>query len=189
MNYLDIIILVPLVWGIYRGFSKGLVVEVASLLALIVGLWCAIHFSEFTAKILLNDIGLDMPSSYLSPVSFAVTFVVVAIVIVFVSNVIDRFLSAVALGGINKLFGAVFGALKVLLIMAIVLYFVNGVDAKTNFIDEGKKDESLLYRPLLEFVEKMVPQIDVDEIKKRLPDFDMEDKLNRPEKQSSEVDV
>jgi membrane protein required for colicin V production len=172
MNYLDIIILVPLIWGIYKGFSKGLVVEVASLAALIVGVWCAIHFSELAADLLVNEFGFDISASYLSPVSFAVTFIAVAVVIVVVSKMIDKLLSAIALGGVNKFFGAIFGGLKTFLVIAILLYFVNGVDDKTNFISEEKKNDSLLYRPLVELVERVVPQIDIEEIKKKLPDFD-----------------
>ncbi len=170
MNYLDIIILVPLVWGIYRGFTKGLIIEVASLAALILGVWCAIHFSEFTAEVLINNIGLNISANYLQPVSFAVTFIAVAIVIVLVSRLIDKFLSAVALGGINKIFGAAFGAAKVLLVMAIILYFFNGIDNKTNLLDDKKKEESMLYLPLVEMVQKWMPKLDLDEIKEKVPE-------------------
>lgn len=173
MNYLDIIILVPLVWGVYKGFNRGLVVEVASLAALILGVWCAIRFSELTAKILVNNVGLNISASYLSPVSFAVTFLVVAVAIVAVSRMIDKLLSAIALGGINKLFGAAFGGVKVFLIMAILLFFVNGIDKKVNFIPDEKKDESLLYMPLIGFIEQMVPKLDIEEIKKSVPQVDI----------------
>ncbi len=42
MNWLDIGIAVPLVWGAYVGFKKGLVIELASLAALILGIYAAI---------------------------------------------------------------------------------------------------------------------------------------------------
>jgi len=169
MNYLDIIILVPLLWGIYKGFSKGLVVEVASLAALVLGVWCAIHFSELSADILINRFGFEIGENYLAPVSFAVTFLVVAILIIMVSRMIDKFLSAISLGGLNKLFGALFGGVKVLLILAILLYFVNGIDNKLNFIDDQKKAESVLYLPLVEMVHKWLPQLDVEDIKEKMP--------------------
>lgn len=169
MNYLDIIILVPLIWGIYKGFNRGLVVEVASLAALVLGVWCALHFSEFTAKVLVNNVGLDISASYLSPISFAVTFLMVAVAIVAVSRMIDKLLSAIALGGINKLFGAVFGGVKVFLIVAILLFFVNGIDKKAHFISQEKKEASMLYLPLIGFIEEMLPKLDIEEIKKTVP--------------------
>ena len=42
MNYLDIIIAVPLLYGLIKGFSNGIVKEVTSLLALFVGVYIAI---------------------------------------------------------------------------------------------------------------------------------------------------
>ena len=46
MNYLDIIIAVPLLYGLIKGFSNGLVKEVTSLLALFIGVYVAINFSS-----------------------------------------------------------------------------------------------------------------------------------------------
>jgi len=53
MNVLDIILGALLLFGLVRGFMKGLFVEVASLVALIAGVYGAIHFSSFTAILLL----------------------------------------------------------------------------------------------------------------------------------------
>ena len=51
MNTLDIILAVILIFGFVRGLSRGLFVEVASLLALILGIYGAIHFSFFAGNI------------------------------------------------------------------------------------------------------------------------------------------
>ena len=172
MNYLDIIILAPLVWGVYRGFSKGLVIEVASLLALIAGIWCAVHFNAMAASILINDLNLNITDRYLAPVAFAVTFLAVALLIVLVSRIVDKILSAVALGGINKLFGAIFGGLKAFLIVAVVLFFVNQIDTKYGFLSSEKKSSSILYERMVELVEDWLPKIDINKIKKDLPKVD-----------------
>lgn len=37
MNYIDIVILLFLLYGAFRGFSKGLIIEVATLAGLIIG--------------------------------------------------------------------------------------------------------------------------------------------------------
>jgi membrane protein required for colicin V production len=46
MNYLDIILAIPLLWGLYKGVSKGIIKELASLVALIVGIYGAVHFAD-----------------------------------------------------------------------------------------------------------------------------------------------
>jgi len=38
MNYFDIMIAIPLIWGIYKGFKKGFIIEIASFIALGLGI-------------------------------------------------------------------------------------------------------------------------------------------------------
>jgi len=52
MNYLDIILVLPLIIGAWRGFKKGFIIELFTLLALLVGLYAGIHFSDFVAGLL-----------------------------------------------------------------------------------------------------------------------------------------
>ena len=52
MNIFDIVIAVILIIAFIRGFMKGFFVEIASLIALIGGIYGAIHFSYFAANIL-----------------------------------------------------------------------------------------------------------------------------------------
>ena len=44
VNYLDIIFIVPLIWAGFRGFKKGLIIEVSTLIAFGLGIWGGIHF-------------------------------------------------------------------------------------------------------------------------------------------------
>ena len=72
MNYIDIIICIPLVWGLYKGFTKGLIIEAASFIAFGLGVWGGIHFSDFIAHKISEWFNWHSP--YLPIVSFAVTF-------------------------------------------------------------------------------------------------------------------
>jgi len=47
MNYLDIALVIPMVYGIVRGFSKGIVNEITSLAAIGIGVYLALNFSVF----------------------------------------------------------------------------------------------------------------------------------------------
>ena len=49
MNWIDFVIIILLVFGLARGYINGFVKELASLLALILGIWGAIKFSTWTA--------------------------------------------------------------------------------------------------------------------------------------------
>ncbi|MDA9323800.1 hypothetical protein N9Q28_01075, partial [Flavobacteriaceae bacterium] len=48
LNYLDIFIVCLTALGFYRGYSKGLIIELTSILALILGAYGSLKFSGLT---------------------------------------------------------------------------------------------------------------------------------------------
>ncbi len=110
MNWIDLIIVVILIIAIVRGFTDGLVREVAALAALIFGIWGAIKFSSFTAGKLYE--WFDMSGQYVGIVSFLITFGVIVIVIHFIGIVADKIIDAASIGFLNRLLGMVFGFFK-----------------------------------------------------------------------------
>lgn len=74
VNYIDLIIIVPVLIGLYKGYSKGLILSVATLIGLIAGVWIGVKFSHITAKFLFEKFQIDIPL-----LSFAVTFLVIVI--------------------------------------------------------------------------------------------------------------
>ena len=110
MNILDIILVIPMIWLAYRGFTKGLVIELTSLVALILGIWIALHFSYFSSDFLTEH--FEINQKYLHIVAFIITFIVIIILVYLVGKLVERLINLIALGFINKLAGAVFGVLK-----------------------------------------------------------------------------
>ena len=79
MNYIDIVIIVPVLWGAYIGYKKGLIIEVVSLIALGFGIWGGIHFSDYIGDILVDKID----SEYVSLTAFVITFAVIVMTVFF----------------------------------------------------------------------------------------------------------
>jgi membrane protein required for colicin V production len=146
MNFIDILLLIFLAWGVIQGFQRGLVHEVAGLAALILGIFGAIHFSDFTAGLLMEH--LNMQGRYLHLVAFAITFVGIVIAVHFIANIIDKLVKVVALGFVNRITGMVFGVLKMALILSVILVILNIIDRRTPFLPEEKIQESFLYQPI-----------------------------------------
>jgi len=157
MNYIDIIILVVLGISMVSGFINGLVKEVATLAALILGIWGAIRFSSFTAEKLYDY--FDMTGKYVGIVSFLVTFAIIAIIIHFIGLLVDKLMEAVSLGFINKLLGIVFGLFKSVLIMSIIFVVLNAIDARRPFLPKEKIEESMLYNPISDIAPAIFPII------------------------------
>ena len=72
MNWLDWTLLALVTFAAIKGFSRGFIVEICSLLALVLGIWAGIHFSDRVAE----AIGLETKSS---AVAFLVTFLIVLV--------------------------------------------------------------------------------------------------------------
>ncbi len=167
MNYIDIIIGILLVLSAINGFRKGFIVELASLAALVLGIWGAFEFSDITTEFLIEN--FDMHTKYLNVISFVVTFVVIVILVHIVGSVVNKMVEAVMLGFVNRLAGLVFGLLKSALILSVVLVVFDRIDNDVNIISEDTKANSRLYEPvrsfapgLFPFIEGWIGKIDVD---------------------------
>lgn len=142
--YLDIVISLPLVWGIYRGFSKGFIIELASLVALGLGIYGGIKFSGLASGLLVEK--FEINSRYLPVISFALTFLVIVVAVFLLAKVIESIVNVASLKLVNKIAGAAFGFLKTAIIVFILLFFVESADKKVKWIPEEIKKESFFYR-------------------------------------------
>ena len=144
MNYIDIILVIPMAWLAFRGFKRGLVVELFSLLALIAGVYAALYFSDYAAKFLIENFSLN--EDYVPIISFILTFIGVVVIVYFVGKLLEKLVDMVALGVLNKLAGAVFGILKAAIFLSIIIMLINSFDDE--WISKDKKKESVLYSPV-----------------------------------------
>ena len=144
MNFLDIIFIIPIVWFAYQGFKRGLIIELASLLALILGIYTALYFSGYAADFLINN--MDMSSKYVPVASFILTFIVVVVVVYFIGKILEKLINMVALGFLNKLAGSFFGILKAVIVLSIALLIINQFN--DDLISHQKKKNSFLYGPI-----------------------------------------
>ncbi|MCG8761611.1 CvpA family protein [Tenacibaculum finnmarkense] len=157
MNIFDIIIAVLLIFGFVRGILKGLFVEVASLVALIAGVYGAMHFSYFISDWLASSVSWD--EKYISLTAFAGTFIVIIIVISLLGKVLTKVADFASLGILNKILGGVFGALKIGLILSVVFIFFGKMNDTIPFVTKENLAESILYSPVKKIAPMIFPSI------------------------------
>lgn len=155
MHYLDLIILIPLLWAGYRGFTKGVIIEVVGILAFVLGIWGAIHFSDYIGEYVQENIN----SKYEPVISFSVIFVGIVVLVFVIGKLLEKLINLAQLKLANKVAGAVFGAGKIILILSFLVIIINQYDAKFGFIPNEVKDESLLYDPLIDLSKTVVPAV------------------------------
>lgn len=162
MNFVDIIIIVPLLYAAWVGFRKGLIVEVFTLLALLVGIYAGIHFSDWTSDLIKQNI--DIEGRYLPVVAFTVTFLAVGAMVFFAGKMIERMLRVVNLSPINKILGLFFGVVKMLYTLSILIILIETYDERGDFIPHEIKDESFLYSPVKIIASATIPAIEESSI-------------------------
>lgn len=157
MNFLDIIIIIPIIWGAYKGFSKGLISELSTLTALILGIWGAISFSSFIANFLINN--FNFSDKYVPIISFALTFILIIIAVHFIAKLLTKLIKAVSLNFLNKITGAAFGILKFGLIISIVIVIINKINSDLKFMSVETTNNSILYKPIEKISTTVFPSL------------------------------
>ena len=146
MGWIDILLGIPLIWGLYKGFKNGLLLELASLVALIAGIYGAIHFSYIAGDYLSER--LQWEAQYLKIISFLITFIVIVLLVHLLGKLLTKVADVAMLGLLNKIAGGIFGLLKMAIIIgALLIFFYNVIPSKEG-AEATYSKESVLYTPL-----------------------------------------
>lgn len=157
MNYLDIILGIFLILGLFKGLKNGLLIEFASIIALIIGVYGAIHFSYYAVDYL--DQKVEWSEQTINLLAFALTFILIVLVISLAAQLLTKVASLIMLGLLNKILGGLFGILKVAFILSVVLMFISELAEKLNVLDEKVKEESVLYQALKPIAPLILPNL------------------------------
>lgn len=169
MNWLDILLAVPLAWGLYQGISKGFIMELSRIIALIAGVYLSVRFSELLTEYLYNN--SEITSEFLPIISFALIFLTVVVLINLLARAIEKLAKAVALGWANKAAGAVFGVFRTAFLLSVVLMLLSRFELTSEFENGETAKTSFLYQPvsnLAPFILPMLEDIDKDSWKNKL---------------------
>lgn len=157
MNFIDILFLIPIGYGVYKGFKNGFIIEICTLLALLVGIYAGIHFSDGTANLLKTS--WNIHSEYLPVISFTLTFLVVGAMVFFGGKMLEKVVDVAHLTPLNKFLGVLFGLIKVLYLLSVFTVLLESYDEKGDFIKEETKTESMLYEPVKNISLTTIPRI------------------------------
>src|SRR5690606_37981033 len=148
MGVLDVILGLLLLYGLYKGIKNGLLVELASLIALIAGLYGAIHFSYIAGEYLSKN--MDWSESAMNTIAFILTFIIIMILINLAAKLLTKIADLAMLGLLNKIMGGIFGTLKIAIILGALLVFFDKSNNQLGFIKQESIEESTLYAPIKE---------------------------------------
>jgi len=147
----DIILIVILIWGAIAGFKKGLILTLASFIAIIAGALAAYYGADVIASEL--SLKVDWSEKQIAVASFAIVFLAVVLAVHILARVLEGSLKLVALGIANKIAGAVFGIAKNALILTFIIFGMKGFGQ--GLLPENATDECVIY-PVVESIAPLV---------------------------------
>ena len=136
---LDLIVAIILILAIIKGYQRGLIVGVFSLLAIIIGLAAAIKLSAVVAGYIGKAVKLS--DQWLPVISFAVVFFVVLLLVRLGAKAIQRTVEIGMMGWINRLGGIVFYIAIYITIFSIILFYAE----QMNLLQQETKRKSITY--------------------------------------------
>ena len=154
MNWLDIVILLPAAWYAFKGLKNGLICELASIIALILGVWATVHYSDMLAA------RMGEGQTY-KIIAFAGIFIATLVLVHFAGKLVEKVVKLIISGFWNKLAGLLFGVAKVVIVFSVIIMFVNKVDTKEVILKEKAKTGSFTYKyiePVAPFLTKWITE-------------------------------
>ena len=148
MGFLDIVLGLLLIYGLYRGLKNGLFVEIASIIALIAGLFGAIHFSYIAGNYLSENMAWD--ERFINLTAFIITFIIIVLVVHMAGKFLTKIADFAMLGLLNKIAGGLFGMLKVAVILGALLIFFDRANSSLGLIKNETVEQAILYEPIKE---------------------------------------
>ena len=146
MNYIDIILSLILFYGLFKGFTRGLIIEAASLLSIVIGILGALTFTPIMESLLSYFLSEEkLPSSI---ILFTASLILIILGINFFAKNLTKFIKLVSLGGINKVLGGIFGVSKYVLLISILFVFVDQFSFMFEYFESNLLEESVMFESL-----------------------------------------
>lgn len=163
--YLDIVILVVLIFAILDGLKNGLFVEFLSVFGLLINFMAAKHFTPILIEFLnLKTTETNYFVTYI--VMFWAVYIGIGIILHFIRNIMD----SLTKGFILRFLGGVIGAVKGAILALIVIFIFNFAgDMFPNIRKYGENSRAAeTFLKTAPFIEKYIPKVfkdKLDEIK------------------------
>lgn len=168
MSFIDIILVALFIIAGFHGYKKGFVSQFASLAGLLLGIWGALKFSDFTADQLVKY--FQLTTEYLHLIAFGVTFLIIVFIVHLIGKAVEGVFELAFLGFANSILGVIFGVLKMAFILSVFLIIIEKADTKVNILPNDIAEKSIFYRPIARLAPSIFPELNFDEIKSQLKD-------------------
>lgn len=157
---IDIIFAVIIVIACIKGYSRGLIIALFSIIAFIVGLAAALKLSAVVAGYLKDSVSIS--AKWLPFLSFLLVFIAVVLLVRWGGKLVEKSIQLVLLGWVNRIGGILLYAAMYTIIFSIFLFYAE----KLNLLKPSVISASVTY----DFVQPWGPKV-IDGFGKVIPIF------------------
>ena len=153
MSPIDIIIAIPLLFFLFKGWKRGAINEIATLAGIIVGAKLAARLATAAAEWM----HIDGKGAVLA--GFLVVFAAAVVGAYFLGKAVEGFLKLAKANWLNHLLGALGGLACGLCILSVLLNFVLFIDNEHNLVTPEAQAKSVLYKPAYTLGDQLTARI------------------------------
>ncbi|AMM51082.1 hypothetical protein TH61_07680 [Rufibacter sp. DG15C] len=131
MSTFDMFLLLPVAYGAIKGLWKGLILEVASLAALVIITVFGVKLVSMASPTINEWLGDS--AGFLPFLPYLLVFIAIGFAVRFIGLLLKKTVNLTPLGLLDKVGGAFFGALKWGFAVCLLVYFANNAGLDTAF--------------------------------------------------------
>lgn len=122
---LDILLIITLVLAVIKGFRRGFILGIFSLLAIIIGLAAAIKLSAVVASHISGSVNVS--NRWLPVISFAIVFIGVVLLVRLGAILIQKSMEVAMMGWLNRLAGILLYVVIYVIVYSIFLFYAEQI--------------------------------------------------------------
>ena len=167
--WLDAVLAIPLLWMLYKGFTRGFIMEISRLIALLAGVYLAARFSTLLSQYIYKNTTITW--EFLPIICFAVILIGVIVLVYFFGKVLEGAVKLVAMGWADKAAGAFFGLVRGAFLLSLLLLMMDRFSLLKEFEDSDTAKNAYLFQPIRSiapFVMPILDEIDRDTLMDRI---------------------
>jgi membrane protein required for colicin V production len=153
---LDLFILLPILYGAYRGYQKGLLIEIIGIAAFILAIVVGFKFLGFGMNMLAPYIGEQMSYRFLPYLSFTLIFFPTIFLLNKFGWMLRKALRFTILGTVDGFAGAIVGAFTWVFGISIFLWLLKTIEVK---IPEQYAKDSVSYEHIIKVAPAVVSKV------------------------------
>lgn len=136
---IDLIFAILMILAVIKGYQKGLIIALFSVIALVVGLAAALKLSAAVAMYLQHS--TTVSSKWLPVISFALVFFIVVFLVHLGGKLIEKTFEMAFMGWLNRIGGMLLYAVLYTIIYSVLLFYAD----KINLFEKATIESSSIY--------------------------------------------